>query len=177
VRPERPGANLRNATRGITLAASLELATSPWRRFRGLMLRGRLPAGGGLVIRPCSSIHMMFMRFPIDAVFYGRDLVVTRVGRNVRPWIGFSRGGKGAVAVVELPAGAAQGTEPGDQLEFVASQETRREEKRNNARRRQVWPVAEEPPPLPPHQVEEAHHSGGHDANERRTHDRRPAQD
>ncbi len=101
------------------LAHSATTATSAWARFRGLMLTGPLPTGGGLDIRPCGSIHMMFMRYPIDAVFYDADYRVTKVARRVRPWIGIAFGGRGAKGVIELPVGAADGVERGDQLRFV----------------------------------------------------------
>ena len=80
------------------------------------MLRRSLQEGEGLVLRPCGSIHMMFMLISIDAIFFDRDLRVTRVARRVRPWIGIAFGGKGAKGVIELPVGAAQGVEPGHQL-------------------------------------------------------------
>lgn len=107
-----------DAATGRTLVEDLEHATSWWGRFRGLMLRGPLEPGAGLRIEPCSSIHMMFMRFPIDAVFYDRDGRVTKVARGVRPWIGLSGGGRGARGVLELPVGAADGIEPGLQIRF-----------------------------------------------------------
>src|SRR5690606_9498620 len=62
---------------GMVLAEQATEARSYWARFRGLMLRRRLEPGGGLIIEPCSSIHMMWMRFPIDAVFYDREHRVT----------------------------------------------------------------------------------------------------
>jgi uncharacterized membrane protein (UPF0127 family) len=96
----------------------LQDATSFWGRFRGLMLRRDLPAGSGLRLEPGGSIHMFFMRFPIDAVFYTREGVVTHVARNVRPWIGMARGRGKTRGVIELPAGAADGLEPGAQLIF-----------------------------------------------------------
>jgi uncharacterized protein len=109
-----------DTTASRALAYKAQAAKSPWARFRGLMLRRALAQGEALDIRPCPSIHMMFVRFPIDAVFYNRDFVVTRVARNVTPWVGLAFGGKGARGVVELPVGAADGVEPGDQLKFVA---------------------------------------------------------
>jgi len=96
----------------------LRRATSFWARFRGLMLQSQLPGGSGLLIEPCGSIHMLFMRFPIDAVFYNRDGVVTHVARNVRPWLGMARGRGKTHGVIELPAGAAAGLEPGARLSF-----------------------------------------------------------
>jgi len=101
------------------LTQRLEVAQSWWARFRGLMLQRELPAGTGLLIEPCASIHMMFMRFSIDAVFYDREHRVTKVARRVHPWVGLSVGGRGAYGVVELPAGAAQGIEPGMHLEII----------------------------------------------------------
>lgn len=87
-------------------------------RTRGLMFRASLRDGEGLDIRPCGSIHMMFMRFPIDAVFYNREYRVTKVAQRVRPWIGVAMGGRGAHGVIELPAGSAGFVSPGDLLEF-----------------------------------------------------------
>lgn len=106
------------------MAADARVADNAWTRFRGLMLHGRLGEGEGLDIRPCGSIHMMFMRFSIDAVFYDRDGKVTKVARRVRPWIGLAFGGRGAKGVVELPVGAAAGVEVGHRLEFEGEAQT-----------------------------------------------------
>lgn len=114
---------IRLAESGELLAERAREATSHWARFRGLMLQRTLPPGEALIIRPCGSIHMMFMRFPIDAVFFDRDLRVTRVARGVRPWIGMALGGRGAKGVIELPKGAAAAIQPGQHLEFLASQD------------------------------------------------------
>ena len=111
-------ATLRNVTTGETVADQLQYARGVVPRTRGLMLRGSLPEGGGLVIHPCSSIHMMFMRFPIDAVFYDKEQRVTKVAPGVRAWTGLAFGGRGAKGVVELPVGAASKVEPGHQLAF-----------------------------------------------------------
>jgi len=110
---------VRNSSTGHTIGDQIEYAHSHWARFRGLMLRAPLPAGGGMVIDPCSSIQMTFMRFPIDAVFFDKERRVTRVARRVRPWIGFASGGRGAQGVLELPVGTADGIEAGHGLEFI----------------------------------------------------------
>jgi uncharacterized membrane protein (UPF0127 family) len=111
---------LRDVTTGEVLAMDVRVAANPWARFRGLMLRGALLPGEALDIRGDASIHMMFMRFPIDAVFYDRDLRVTKVVRRLRPWLGFAFGGRGARGVVEMASGAAETVEPGHQLEWAA---------------------------------------------------------
>lgn len=109
-------ATLRNLTTGEVVVEHLERADTLWTRFRGLMLRRSLPVGGGLLIEPCSSIHMMWMRFPIDAVWLDADRRVTKVSPRVPRWIGLARGARGTRAVVELPATAASRVEPGHQL-------------------------------------------------------------
>ncbi len=109
-----------NTTANVPVADLAKDASNWWSRFRGLMLASPLDDGEGLRIEPCGSIHMMFMRFPIDAVFYNEDGTVTKVSRNVRPWTGFAFGGRGAKGVLELPVGAAEAIEPGHQLKFAA---------------------------------------------------------
>jgi hypothetical protein len=109
---------LQTETQRALLASRVQEATTHWTRFRGLMGRRALADGEGLVIKPCKSIHMMFMRFPIDAVFFNKEGTVTSVSTSVRPWIGMAWGGRGAVGVIELPAGAAADVAVGDSLEF-----------------------------------------------------------
>lgn len=103
---------------GIVIARRVVPAHGMWTRARGLMFRGTLSEGEAIDIRPCSSIHMMFMRFAIDAVFYDRQFQVTRVARGVRPWFGLAFGGRGTWGVVELGLGAANPVKPGDRLLF-----------------------------------------------------------
>jgi uncharacterized membrane protein (UPF0127 family) len=109
-------ARIVDETTGTVVAGDASVARCVAARTRGLMFRGRLAEGEALVIDPCSSIHMMWMRFPIDAVFYNRDGVVTKVARNVKPWIGFAMGGKGARSVIEMRVGDSAGIEPGHRL-------------------------------------------------------------
>ena len=85
----------------------IEVADSFWTRFFGLMGRRRLTEGQGLLIVPCSSIHMCFMRFAIDAVYLDREYRVIRIAAGLRPWVGLSWC-PSAWAVLELPSGAAR---------------------------------------------------------------------
>lgn len=116
----------RNLDRGTVLAARLETAGSFWGKFMGLMGRAALPTGEGLWLPGGNGIHMMFMRFPIDAVFVTKadgDGVrrVRSVHRNVRAWTGLIPLITGAHGVLELPVGVidATGTQPGDRVEIV----------------------------------------------------------
>lgn len=92
------------------------LADTALARMRGLLGRRELPSGEGILLRPASSVHMAFMRFPIDAVFLDRDLRVMKVASDLRPWR--AAGSRGAKAVLEIPAGEAgrRGLTVGDQL-------------------------------------------------------------
>ena len=96
------------------------VADRPLARMRGLLGRTELPRGEGILLRPAGSIHTFFMRFPIDAVFVGRDGEVVGVDAAIPPWRTAKR--RGAKSVLELPAGeaAARGIEPGARLELAA---------------------------------------------------------
>lgn len=99
---------------GTVVCERCAIASTPWRRFVGLMGRASLAADEGLLFPGTSSIHMLFMRFPIDAVFCDRDLRVVKVVRRLRPWR--AAAARGAKVVIELSPGAADGVDAGDQL-------------------------------------------------------------
>jgi uncharacterized membrane protein (UPF0127 family) len=74
-----------------------------------------------MLIDAAPSVHMFFMRFPIDVVFLDRDWKVVRVVQGLRPWR--VAGARRAVAALELPAGAAAeaGIAEGDVLSLEES--------------------------------------------------------
>lgn len=84
----------------------LEIADTFLKRFLGLMGRKKIPVSQGLLILPCNSIHMLFMRFAIDAVYVDKNFVVKKIVRNLPAWYGMSICA-GAHAVIELAAGEA----------------------------------------------------------------------
>lgn len=77
---------LLNEDDGSVLLSELEMATTFWTRFVGLQFRRQLRPQEGLLLRPCSSLHTCFMRFPIDVVMLSCDNVVLGVKHAVRPW-------------------------------------------------------------------------------------------
>jgi uncharacterized membrane protein (UPF0127 family) len=99
---------------GTIVCDRCRLATSPYARAKGLLGRSSLEPGEGMLFRPAGSIHMFFMRFPLDVVFCDRELVVLDVVRDLRPWRTASR--RGAKVVVELAVGAAGNVSAGDRL-------------------------------------------------------------
>lgn len=106
-----------NETRGTVLADAGRVANTLVARTVGLLNRRSLDPGEGLLIVPCSSIHMFFMRFAIDAVYVNRAGEVVGVDEHLAPWR-IGRFYKRVRWVLELPAGTAArcGTRPGDRL-------------------------------------------------------------
>lgn len=106
-----------NLTRGTTVADRCRVAASLRDRTVGLLATPSLAAGEGLLIERTSSIHMFFMRYPIDVIFVDRDARVTRTVAGLRPWrvVWWARGARDCL---ELPVGAlaASGTAKGDEL-------------------------------------------------------------
>ena len=118
-----PRRTARNLTRSTVLAAELEIAAGLWGKFMGLMGRGSLAPGAGLWLPESNGIHMMFMRFPIDAVFVGASgsdgsRAVLSLHRALPTWRGLVPLVRGAKGVLELPAGTIDesATALGDQV-------------------------------------------------------------
>ncbi len=118
-----------NSTRGTQLAGRLEEASSFVARLFGLMGRSPLAADEGLWLPDSNGIHMLFMRFAIDAVFvsgpdHERRRRVLSTNRRLKPWLGVVWWVRGAKGVLELPAGTidATGTQVGDTLELASGE-------------------------------------------------------
>ncbi len=116
----------RNVTRATDLATTLEVASSLWAKFMGLMGRASLPDGSGLWLPDSNGIHMMFMRFPIDAIFVGRPdadglRTVVSTHPDLRAWTGLVPLVRGGHGVLELPVGtiARSGTVVGDLIRLA----------------------------------------------------------
>jgi uncharacterized membrane protein (UPF0127 family) len=93
---------------GTVVAERCAVAGSFLTRFRGLMWRHDLPAGEGLCIQDCGSIHMFFMRFPLDVAFVDAEGRILHACHTIRPWR-VSRIVFGSKAALELPAGTLRG--------------------------------------------------------------------
>jgi uncharacterized protein len=118
---------LRRTRDGDVLCPRVSVAKGFLGRLRGLMGRATLPDDEGLYLDD-SSIHMLFMRFPIDACFVSgpekdgsRRVVAVR--HSLPPWRGIVLPVRGARGVIELPAGTLErhAVAPGD---LVALTET-----------------------------------------------------
>lgn len=106
-----------NRTQGTVAVERCRVARSLRDRTVGLLGTRELAAGHGLWIERSPSIHMFFMRYPIDAVFVDGRGQVVRIAERLRPWriIAWVPGARDCL---ELPAGAAQGAgiRVGDEL-------------------------------------------------------------
>ena len=116
VRSNTAPGRLINARTGQTVAEPVEFAVTSASRRRGLLGRDRLDRGAALVIAPCNSIHMFFMRFAIDVVYVDRAGRVRKIVRALRPWR--ISAAMSAYAVIEFGAGSLDGRDVvrGDRL-------------------------------------------------------------
>ena len=108
---------VRRVSDGTVVCERCRVADTFWLRLRGLMLRDALEPGEGMLFERTGSIHMFFMRMPLDVVFCDRELRVVKVVRALRPWRTASA--RGAKVTIELAAGAAAGLDAGDELQLV----------------------------------------------------------
>ena len=93
---------------GAVVADRVRVASGPWSRFVGLMGRRSLAAGEGLWLVPCGSVHMFFMRMPLDVVFLDREQRVVRIAAGLRPWRA-TLPVRRAKSALELAAGTCAG--------------------------------------------------------------------
>ena len=81
---------------------SVEVANSFFSRLIGLMFKKSYDPDKALLITPCNSIHMFFMRFPITAVFVNSDGVITDFKKDLKEWRIFFSLFKKSEAVYEI---------------------------------------------------------------------------
>jgi len=110
-------ARIVNVSKGTTVAEQARKAESFWPRLVGLMGRGGLEEGEGLLLSPCFSVQTFFMRFPIDVIFVDRESRVVKVVPALAPFR-LALGGRGARDALEVAAGTAarSDTAVGDRL-------------------------------------------------------------
>ncbi|MHC1589165.1 MAG: DUF192 domain-containing protein [Methermicoccaceae archaeon] len=80
--------HLRKGGRSECIAERVECATTPFLRFRGLMLRASIPEDYALLIPlppKKMNIHTLFMRFPIDLLLMDEHMRVMGI-HTLKPW-------------------------------------------------------------------------------------------
>ena len=104
---------------GQEIAGRLRMADTFFTRLKGLTGVRALAEDEGLIIRPCSQIHTMGMKIPIDVIFLTKSGVVVHFEQGMLPGK-FSRLIPKAWQVVELRSGviAAKGITTGRCITF-----------------------------------------------------------
>jgi uncharacterized membrane protein (UPF0127 family) len=74
-----------NATKKTIVSDNCHFANSVLKRMIGLLNRGQLGRGEGLLLDRCYGIHTFGMRFPIDVLFLDKDLRVIRAVKALPP--------------------------------------------------------------------------------------------
>src|SRR6185312_9076895 len=100
-----------NRTQGTCLAERVRVADRHWSRLCGLLATPQtaLLRGAGLWLVPCRGVHMLGMRYAIDAFYFDKDLRVVHIEPHLQPWrTGALR--RDAWAVLEVAAGTAERT-------------------------------------------------------------------
>jgi uncharacterized membrane protein (UPF0127 family) len=101
---------IKNKTSGKIIGSKIGRADNFFTRFFGLMGRKKLESQEGLFLTPCNSIHMLFMKFPIDVIFIDKDNKIVYTIENLKPWrvspVIFK-----SQSVIELPVGTVAASE------------------------------------------------------------------
>jgi len=85
----------------------------------GLLATKSLGLEDGLLIKPCTSVHTWFMRYPIDVLYLRTDGTIVKTA-TLKPWR-FSFGGKGTKSVLEVAAGQVEtfDLKPGEKIRLI----------------------------------------------------------
>jgi len=104
----------------VVITLKVYLASDFFKRLFGLLAFKPLEETEGLLIKDCRSIHTMWMRYSIDAVFIDKQDRVTAIYKDMVPFR-FSPYIKDACSVLELKAGSVDRTSVriGDTLRFI----------------------------------------------------------
>lgn len=62
------------------------IADTFFKRSKGLLGTSDLSEGKALLITPCNSIHMFFMKYPLDVLFLNDKGIVVGMVKNIQPW-------------------------------------------------------------------------------------------
>jgi uncharacterized membrane protein (UPF0127 family) len=109
-----------NPVRQSVLGDRIGVADTTLTRFVGLMGRGSLAPGHGLLIRPSNGVHTLWMRFSIDVLLLDKQHRVLSAYRSLRPFRVTAINWK-ASSALELPSGTivATSTQLGDELHLA----------------------------------------------------------
>ena len=110
---------IRNLTRKTMIADRVSIAGTALERMAGLLGRKAFNAGEALVIAPCRSVHMFFMKFSIDVIFVDHQGAVVGLCPCIQPFR-LSPFFLKARSAIEVPAGTigSSQTQIGDTIQI-----------------------------------------------------------
>lgn len=77
---------LYNLTQNSLVSSQVVSAKTFFERSKGLLGQKQLDLDECLWIHNCNSIHTFFMKFAIDVLYVDKNLCVTKIDRNIKPW-------------------------------------------------------------------------------------------
>ncbi len=113
-----------NHTQNKKIIEKTRFANSVTEKFRGLMFEQKQNFDYALVFdfgkesRLGTSIHMLFVFFPIDAVYLNEQKKAVDIKTRLAPWTLNYTPKKPARFLCELPVGTGQTIQLGDQLQW-----------------------------------------------------------
>lgn len=121
-RSQRPRKVSVRAADGSLIAGDVTVADRFGSRFMGRMGREQLGPDQGLWLLRCNSVHMFFMRAPLDIAYLDRQRRVVRCVPEMRPWRFKLLPVPHAKSALELSPGTLgrHDVKEGDQLEMEA---------------------------------------------------------
>ncbi len=115
---------IQNRTTPLAAPIRAQKCTDFWSKFRGLMLQKSIPLDGGAFLaedknsRMNASIHMLFMRFDIAAIWIDSEMSVVDV-QVARRWRLAYLPAKPARYILEAHVSQAEHFKIGDQVTFT----------------------------------------------------------
>jgi len=108
-----------NKTKGKVLVRNADVADTFLKRLLGLIPQKTLKPEEGLIFYHAPSIHMFFMKFPIDVIFLDKNMKIMKICRTLAPWR--LTNCFGSSVTIELACGKTSQTptNEGDILEFI----------------------------------------------------------
>lgn len=103
----------------VVLVEQLHEAKTFLQRFQGLQFARLLPPNTGLILKDCRSIHTMWMRFAIDAIFVDDGMTVLEIHRGIKPWRFVVPKAKGVAHVIEIASGWETECQVGQKTEVI----------------------------------------------------------
>lgn len=113
-----------NRSKKQAIANNVRLAKNAWQQFKGLMFEKKARFDYALVFdfgaekKTGASIHMLFVFFPIDAVYLDSEKRAVDIGRNLQPFSLNYTPKRNARFLIELPVGKAEKIGIGNELEW-----------------------------------------------------------